>query len=98
MTTRAEIKKWLDDGVKRNCAHVVVLCDPFDHDDYPAYFFAYENVRRYVENCEKARSANAMAPRVVEVYWLGGTPEQLEQQLDMHRARVYGPDDLPAKE
>jgi len=37
MTTKQEISSWFDAGVKRGARHMLVICDSFDHEDYPAY-------------------------------------------------------------
>ena len=35
--TRDEISGWFDRGVKEGARHMLVLCDTFDHDDYPVF-------------------------------------------------------------
>jgi hypothetical protein len=37
MTTKQEISDWFDNGVKRKARHMLVICDTFDHEDYPVY-------------------------------------------------------------
>ena len=36
--TYEEIKGWLDEGRKRkDITHMIVVCDTWDHEDYPVY-------------------------------------------------------------
>lgn len=37
MTTRDDISAWFDRGVLQSATHMVVVCDTFEHDDYPCY-------------------------------------------------------------
>jgi len=37
MTTAAQIKAWFDSGKEQGATHMLVVCDTFDHDDYPVY-------------------------------------------------------------
>jgi len=38
MTTAKRIKEWFDEGVEDKQRWMVIICDTFDHDDYPVYF------------------------------------------------------------
>ena len=37
MTTKAEIRTWLEKGLEQGDNHVIIACDTFDHSDYPIY-------------------------------------------------------------
>src|SRR3954466_55134 len=37
MTTRHEISEWFDRGKLDGATHMIVVCDTFDHEDYPCY-------------------------------------------------------------
>ena len=39
-TTRNEIRGWLKRGQRQKATHVIVVCDTFDHEDYPVYIEA----------------------------------------------------------
>jgi hypothetical protein len=63
-TTKAEIEGWLKEGVKQKARWMVVVCDTFDHEDYPVYVKRGEDVSKVVaENSDP----NKMS-RVMEVY------------------------------
>ena len=48
MTSRNQIAAWFDRGVAEQKKWMIVMCDTFDHDDYPIYFTdAAECVRNY---------------------------------------------------
>ena len=37
MTTKQDISEWFDQGAKTGATHMLVVCDTFDHDDYPVF-------------------------------------------------------------
>lgn len=63
MTSKTEIENWFDRGVKQGATHMIVVCDTFDHEDYPAY------ANDDVEALEKHKHFNGQnMQRVMEVY------------------------------
>ena len=82
-TTRQDIRSWFDDGVAQNATHMIVVCDTFDHEDYPVYVYPGQDVRAtYDEHNGKNMQ------RVMEVYHLGSSQEK---QLQEHRAFNFAP-------
>lgn len=62
-TTKPEIKEWLEDGKKKGATHMIVVCDTFDHEDYPVYVLPGEDAR------QKYQDYNGPdMQRVMEVY------------------------------
>ena len=77
MTTREEIRNWLERGKKEKATHMLVVCDTFDYDDYPVYVSKREDVRKvYMERDGKNMQ------RVMEVYSYN---KNLEKQLNESR-------------
>ena len=76
-----DIRGWLAHGKAQGATHVVVVCDTFDHDDYPVFVMPGENVRK---RTEEYNSKNMQ--RVMEVYSLA---LDIESQLGKHRAFHY---------
>lgn len=37
MTTASEIRVWFKKGVEQGATHMIVVCDTYDHEDYPVY-------------------------------------------------------------
>lgn len=35
--TKEDISKWFDAGVKKDATHLIVVCDTFEHCDYPVF-------------------------------------------------------------
>lgn len=65
--------------------HVVVVCDTFDHEDYPVFVSAEESVRRiYDEHNGKNMQ------RVMEVYDLTESEKPLSEQKREHRSFNFG--------
>ncbi len=61
--------------------HVIVVCDTFDHSDYPVFVSSSEDVR------EKERKyKNIRLQRVMEIYNLSMS---LDDQLNEYRAWNY---------
>jgi hypothetical protein len=84
VVTSYGIGKWLLEGKETGATHLIVVCDTFDHDDYPVYVMPDEDVREV-----EARYNGQSMQRVMEVYWLDG---DLNAQLDKRRSFTYGPD------
>lgn len=62
-TSREEIKSWLERGQKEGATHVIVVCDTFDHEDYPVMVMPGEDAK------EKYEEYNGKdMQRVMEVY------------------------------
>jgi len=78
-TTRKDISEWFDEGKKQKATHMIVVCDTFDHEDFPVYVKKDEDVRKRVLEYS---DSNKMS-RVMEVYSLK-MPKQA--QLDEERA------------
>lgn len=77
--SRADIENWFDRGVKAKNTYLIVVCDTFDHDDYPVYVGKgedfYEVYDRY--------SGGQNMQRVMEVYDLSCDKTS---QMNEHRA------------
>lgn len=71
-TSVASIGAWFDRGVAEGATHMIVVCDSFDHEDYPVFVKPTEDVREV----EKKYRAASMQ-RVMEVYSL--TKDKAEQ-------------------
>lgn len=77
--TKEEISAWFDRGVKSadNPTHMIVVCDTYDHDDYPVYVKPSENIS---EIFKKYDGKNMQ--KVMEVYKLS---DDKEKQLNVSR-------------
>lgn len=87
MTTHDDIKEWFKRGLKDKShpTHFLVVCDTFDHDDYPVFVKPDEDVH---EIASKYNGTNMQV--LMEVYHLG---MDMETQLAEHRSFNY---DIPA--
>lgn len=66
MATRREIEEWFDHGVAIGATHMLVVCDAYDHDDYPKYIMPGQDVRVL-----SSGSNLGSMQRLMEVYNLG---------------------------
>lgn len=77
MTTRTDIKAWLDEGAKQGASYMLVVCDTFDNEHYPVYAKsqteAHEKISEYREESMQV---------TMEVYNLLG---DIDAQLAAHR-------------
>ena len=83
-TTKNQIAKWFDIGVKNGATHLVVACDTMDLDDYPIYVSPADDVRKVV--APLIRGDNMQ--RLMEVYHLGS---DRDRQLAEPRSYNYEP-------
>jgi len=77
-TTKMMISGWFDEGVTLKKDFMLVVCDTFDHEDYPVYA-----TREQVRQCYNEHNENMQ--RVMEVYDLSFDKEkQLNEQRAFH--------------
>lgn len=73
--TRQDIDRWFDRGIANGARHMLVVCDTFDHDDYPVFTHSdAECLARYKEP--------GNMQRVMEVYDLRA---EKAEQMNEHR-------------
>ncbi len=89
-TSRKEIEEWFEYGVEQGSTHLIVVCDTYDHDDYPVFVKPGEDVRKVSDQYN-----GKDMQRVMEVYVLD--PERKEAQLREHRAFHYDNYTPPSK-
>ena len=74
--TRQDIEGWFARGVAEGKAYMLVICDTYDHSDYPSYFDTADGAK-----AKKARPGEMQ--RVMEVYDLKA---DMQKQMLQHRA------------
>lgn len=76
--TKEDIRSWLKRGKESGATHMIVVCDTYDHEDYPVYVMPDENVRT------KSEQFNGKNMQVImEVY---SYKHDLETQMSERRA------------
>lgn len=78
MTSKQDIKEWLEEGIDQKATHMIVVCDTFDHEDYPVYVKSSEKITEVMK-----RFASDNMQRIMEIYNLS---LNLEQQLNTQRS------------
>lgn len=78
--TKSDIESWLERGKQEQATHMIVVCDTYDHEDYPVYVLTGQDVREV----EKKYQQNIQ--RVMEVY---SYQLDLTKQLNESRAFHY---------
>lgn len=63
MTDRNVISSWFSEGKRNGATHMLVVCDTFDHEDYPVYCASNKEAREKYNYYD----GNNMQ-RVIEVY------------------------------
>lgn len=81
-TTQQDIKAWFEAGVKKNATHMLVVCDSFDHIDYPVYVMFGDSVNKK----EKEYTNEKKMSKVMEIYNL---KKDMYPQLDQTRCFEY---------
>jgi hypothetical protein len=81
--TSQDIEEWFDTGVSKKATHMIVVCDTFDHEDYPVYVESGQDVRKRFKHYD-----SKSMQRVMEVYHLGSDKTK---QLAEHRSFNFEP-------
>lgn len=79
-----DIREWVERGKKEGATHVLIVCDTYDHDDYPVFVLKHEDVRTKAAPYERGENMS----RLMEVYSLTGKHD-VEDQFREHRAFHY---------
>jgi len=78
-TTRQEISEWLKHGKAQGATPMTVVCDTFNHEDYPVYVMPGEDAQARRDMCNDSEKMS----RVMEVY---SYARDLDEQLAAPRA------------
>lgn len=85
--SRLDISGWFDAGVDDGATHLIVVCDTFDHDDYPVYVFPTQDVHEVV-----AEKTGKNMQKLMEVYAL-----HLDKDTQMDEWRSFHYESPPTK-
>lgn len=85
--SRADISEWFDRGVKEGATHLIVVCDTYDHADYPSWVHPGQDFWATYESYD-----GKSMQRVMEVYDL---KHDKQSQMNEHRAHRV-PNRVPA--
>lgn len=80
-TTRDEIREWLERGKAQGATHMIVVCDTYDHEDYPVFVMPGEDAK-----AKYAEYNGQNMQRVMEVY---SYARNLEEQLAADRVHNF---------
>jgi hypothetical protein len=72
------ISGWVKRAKESDCTHLIVVCDTFDHDDYPVYVTKDEDIHERIKHFQQASMQ-----RIMEVYNMS---MDLDKQLKERRA------------
>lgn len=80
-TSRETIKGWFERGLRQGATHLIVVCDTYDHDDYPVFVEKGQDPRKVAEEYNGKNMQ-----RIMEVYALH---LPMDPQLNESRAFHY---------
>lgn len=80
-TTREDIRSWLERAKQNGATHLIVVCDTYDHEDYPVEVKPGQDARK-VYNDHNGPNMQ----RCMEIYNLS---MDIEKQLLEHRAHNF---------
>lgn len=49
-TTVEQIRYWLSNAIENGCSHMLVVCDTFDHEDFPVNVKQAKDVTSAIEH------------------------------------------------
>jgi hypothetical protein len=64
--TKETISEWFDRGIREGHTHLIVVCDTFDHEDFPVWADGNEDVKQKYAN----NNGESVMLKVMEVYQL----------------------------
>jgi hypothetical protein len=77
-TSKEQISGWFDRGVKEGATHLIIVCDTFEHEDYPCWVHPGQD---FWAKYEEFNGQNMQ--RIMEVYDLSAAKEA---QMNERRA------------
>lgn len=63
--TREDIERWFDQGAEKGAKWMLVVCDTYDHEDYPAYHHDKDKCK---EAIARLRSGQESMQKLMECY------------------------------
>lgn len=76
--SKEDIRRWLNHGKESGATHMIVVCDTYDHENYPVYVMPDENVR---ERSKEFDGRNMQT--IMEVY-------SYKHDLEKQNGRISG--------
>ncbi len=70
---RKQLEEWFDRGAKdtKKPTHMIVVCDTFDHEDYPVYVYPGQDAREVAKEYDGKNMQ-----RIMEVYSFSKSREE----------------------
>mgnify|MGYP000998782282 CR=1 FL=1 len=81
-TSRSDIEKWVRRAHAKGCTHLMVVCDDFDHEDYPVEINEGEDIHKKMEGYNFKNMQ-----RIMEVYSM-----KMPLDLQLAERRAWHPD------
>lgn len=81
--TFKDIEGWFDRGVKQGARWMLVICDTFDHGDYPS-FFTRDEKPECIDKIFNLRQGKESMQKLMEVYDL-----EMNKVNQMKERRAY---------
>lgn len=78
-TTKQDLSDWFDTGVAGKATHMIVVCDTFEHEDYPVYAGTDDEALKAYD----AHNGENMQ-RVMEVYDL-----RMDKTMQLEGGRAF---------
>jgi len=77
-TTKEDIRTWLKEGKSKGATHTIIVCDTFDHEDYPVHVMPGVDVRKESQQYQTGMQ------RIMEVY-----SHALDHEAQMSEGRSF---------
>jgi hypothetical protein len=74
-TNRETIHTWLKQGKERNAIHMLVVCDTYDHEDYPVFVMTGENLAEIAREYHGSNMQKVMECYDLSLNWEGQLSE-----------------------
>lgn len=79
MTTQSDIREWLERGYSAGARYMLVVCDDFEHEDYPVFILPTENISIRAQEYH-----NVNMQRIMECYDL-----RMDWDMQLNTSRTF---------
>lgn len=69
MTTRNDLKEWFEIGESNGATHMIVVCDTFDHEDYPMYVPKEMDIHKAIASYDGVNMQKIMEVYKISLGW-----------------------------
>lgn len=71
-----DLKQWFNEGEKLNATHMIIVCDEFDHEDYPVYVYDNEDAKTIADSYDNKNMSRIMEVYKISLGWISQSKKE----------------------